>query len=465
MPDAFEPASFRDRTNRVFRRNGQIYRALSEHALRDWQQLSATGFFQRRQADGSVVATEPLASAEAAEGLPGGPWAGVLRHETIPFVSYPYEWCFGMLRAGALLHLDLLLEALDEGMVLKDASAYNVQWRGAQPVFIDLGSFERLEPGEPWVGYRQFCQLFLYPLMLQAYRGLAPHAWLRGSLDGITPGDCRRAMSARDLLRKGVLTHVALQAKAEARYGGTDRDLRTELKRAGFGVELIRANVRSLRKLVGRLAWEPSRSEWSEYGTEHSYEAADLERKAQFVATVAGARRWPLVWDLGCNTGRFSRAVAAHADCVVALDADQLAIERLYRELAAEGNRTILPLVGNLADPSPGLGWRGRERVPLADRGTPDLVLCLALVHHLVISANIPLPDLLDWLAGLGADLVIEFVDRGDPMVKRLLLNKADQYHDYDRASFETSLAARFTIARTEPLESGTRVLYHATRR
>ena len=464
MPDAFEPASFRDRTNRVFRRNGLIYRALSEQALRDWQRLSATRFFQRRQGDGSLVATEPLASAEAADGLSGGPWVGVLKHETIPFVSYPYEWCFGMLRAAALLQLDLLLDALDEGMVLKDASAYNVQWRGSQPVFIDLGSFERLEPGEPWVGYRQFCQLFLYPLMLQAYRGLAPHAWLRGSLDGITPGDCRRVMSGRDLLRKGVLTHVALQARAEMRYGGTGRDLRTELKRAGFGVELIRANVRSLRALVGGLAWEPARSEWSEYTTEHSYDASDLDRKTRFVEAVADKRRWPLVWDLGSNTGRFARLAAAHADCVVALDADQLAIERLHRALAADGNRVILPLVGNLADPSPALGWRGRERVPLADRGTPDLVLCLALIHHLVISANIPLPDLLDWLAGLGADLVIEFVDRGDPMVQRLLLNKADQYHDYERSAFEACLSARFTIVRTEPLESGTRFLYHATR-
>jgi len=465
MADPFEPASFRDRTARVFRRDGHVYRALSEQALTQWQQLSRTRFFQRRQEDGSVVATEPLASAEAAEGLSGGSWVAVLRHETIPFVSYPYEWCFGMLRAAALLQLDLVLEALGEGLVLKDASAYNVQWRGAQPVFIDIGSFEPLAPGEPWVGYRQFCQLFLYPLMLQAYRDLAPHAWLRGNIDGIPPGDCRRMMSTRDLLRRGVLTHVVLQAKAEARYGGSGRDMRAELKRAGFSTALIRANVRSLRALVDSLAWEPGRSQWSEYTTEHSYDVEDEERKVRFVASVAGTRRWPLVWDLGCNTGRFARLVADHAACVVALDADQLAVERFYRVLAAEGNRTILPLVGNLADPSPGLGWRGRERVPLADRGKPDLILCLALLHHLVISANIPLPDLLDWLAGLGADLVIEFVDRGDPMVQRLLLNKTDQYGDYDRAAFERGLAASFTIVRTEPLGSGTRFLYHASRR
>jgi SAM-dependent methyltransferase len=465
MADAFEPASFRDRTARVFLRDGLVYRALSEQALNQWQQLSRTRFFQRRQEDGSVVATEPLASREPAEGLSGGTWVAVLKHEPIPFVSYPYEWCFGMLRGAACLQLDLLLEALDEGMVLKDASAYNVQWRGARPVFIDIGSFEPLAPGEPWVGYRQFCQLFLYPLMLQAYRDLAPHAWLRGSLDGIPPGDCRRMMSARDVLRRGVLAHVVLQAKAETRYGGSGRDMRAELKRAGFSIDLIRANVRSLRALVESLSWQPDRSTWSEYTTEHGYTTEDQERKVRFVATVAGARRWPLVWDLGCNTGRFARVVAEHADYVVALDADQLAVERLYRALAAEGNRTILPLVGNLADPSPGLGWRGRERVPLADRGTPDLILCLALLHHLVISANIPLPDLIDWLAGLGADLVIEFVDRGDPMVQRLLLNKADQYQDYDRGVFESCLSASFRVVRTESLESGTRVLYHATRR
>jgi SAM-dependent methyltransferase len=241
--------------------------------------------------------------------------------------------------------------------------------------------------------------------------------------------------------------------------------MRAELKRAGFDVGLIRANVKRLRALVDGLTWQPARSTWSEYADEHSYDAEDLEHKTRFVRAVASARRWSLVWDLGCNTGHFARVAADHADCVVALDADQLAVERLYQALAGEGNRTILPLVGNLADPSPGLGWRGRERVPLADRGTPDLVFCLALIHHLVISANIPLRDLLEWLAALGADLVIEFIDRGDAMVQRLLLNKADQYRDYDRAIFESCLSAWFRVVRTERLGSGTRFLYHATRR
>src|SRR5919108_6471437 len=181
--------------------------------------------------------------------------AAVLEHERIPFVSYPYEWTFAMLRDAALLQLELLRRALDEDLILKDSTPYNVQWRGARPVFVDVGSFERLREGEPWAGYRQFCTLVLYPLLLQAYKGVPFHPWLRGSLEGIEPGEMRRLLGFRDRFRRGVLSHVVLHARLEGRY--SDRDVKGELRQAGFHAELIRANARKLRKLVERLEWEP----------------------------------------------------------------------------------------------------------------------------------------------------------------------------------------------------------------
>jgi len=463
VPDAVpEPGSFRDRSARVFYHQGQVFRALSGRALEQWETLSATEFHAQFVARGGIVRSQRVGLADVALPPSEVPWAAVLRHEAVPFVSYPYEWPFGMLKDAALLHLDLLLAALREGLTLKDASAYNVQWRGTTPVHVDVASFEKWTPGEPWMGYRQFCQLFLYPLLLVAYHDVPFHPWLRGSLEGVDAESCWKILGGRALRRRGVATHVYLQARAQAACGGTTRDVRAELRAAGFDARLIAANARRLRKLVGGLEWRRRQSTWSEYTRDSRYDAADLATKSEFVRAAAASRRRHLAWDLGCNTGNFSRLAAEHASHVVAIDGDHLAVERLYQALKAERNCAILPLVVNLADPSPDLGWRLLERKRLTARGRPDLVLCLALVHHLVIAANIPLCELLDWLAGLGAEIVIEFATREDDMVRRLLRNKEDQYADYRLDVFERDLAARCTVVRREPLASGTRVMYWA---
>lgn len=452
-----DPGSFRDPNNRVWTVGEEVYRGVSERALRDWRTLAAARFFQRAVADGRIVQTVEAVDTSVTE-TPG--WAAVLKHERVPFISYPYEWSFGMLRDAALLQLDLLLAALDEGLILKDASAYNCQWRGAQPVFIDIPSFEIARAGEPWAGYRQFCQMFLYPLMLQAYKDLAFQPWLRGSVDGVEPRQCRRVFGLRDWLRAGVLLHVVLQSRMQERYADTDRDVRRELRAAGFSAALIRGNVQRLRSVVAGLAWTRAKTEWSDYALQNSYTAEDRARKEAFVRAAVVRQPWKRVWDLGCNTGTFSRIAAENAEYVVALDADPLAIDRLYRRLQAEGNRRILPLIFDVASPSPGLGWRGRERRPLEERGRPELVLSLALIHHVVISANIPLTEFIDWLASLDASIVIEFVARQDPMVQRLLRNKSDDYPDYDVKPFEDCFARAFTIEERAVLGSGSRILY-----
>ena len=438
-------------------------RALSERGLADWEALAATDLFRESVAAGRLVATERVAEAD---GLPAeldaAKVAAVLRHERVPVVSYPYEWPFGMLRDAALLELDLLLAALDEGLVLKDASPYNVQWRGSKPVFVDVGSFERLREGEPWAGYRQFCTLVLYPLLLQAYKGVPFQPWLRGSLEGIEPGQMRALMGFRDRFRRGVLTNVVLHARLEGRYA--DREVKSDLKKAGFHAELIRANARKLLKLVERLRWEPGRTAWSGYGEASPYDDADAAAKAAFVRESAGRRRRRLLWDLGCNDGRYTRIAAAEADYTVAVDADAAVVEALYRTLRAEGSETVLPLIGNVADPSPGLGWRGEERRPLADRSPPDLTLCLALVHHVSLTANVPVRAFLDWLADLRTEVVIEFPTRDDPMVRRLLDRKGPGANpDYETEAFERALEERWRVDRRELLPSGTRILYRAT--
>jgi hypothetical protein len=454
----FEPGSFRDPESRVFYAGDDVYRALSADGLSDFEAVQGSGLLN----DGRVVATERVQDVGSLKGLLVHEPAAVLKHERIPFVSYPYEWPFSMLKDAALLQLDLLLASLGHGLVLKDATPYNVQFKGSRPVFVDVGSFERLREGEPWVGYRQFCMLYLYPLLLQSAKGVPYHPWLRGAIDGITPGQMRGLMSFRDRFRRGVFTNVFLHAKLEARYADRPGEVKQEVKRV-FKKELFVANVRKMRKLVERLQWDPPQGVWTAYGERNTYTDEDARRKDDFVREAAGSRQWKLVWDIGANNGRYSRIAAEGAKTVVALDADQGPVELLYRDLRSEGNEQILPLTMNLADPSPGLGWRGLERGSMTERGKPDLVLALALIHHVAISANVPVREFIDWLASLGSALVIEFPTREDPMVQKLLAPKREGLHpDYELGFFERCLAEAFEVGRSERLESGTRVLYHA---
>jgi hypothetical protein len=458
-----EPGSFRDRDARVFYADGAVFRALSQTALDNFRALANTRFFPDAMSSGRIVQSDLVDPLSVAGDLPPGSWAGVLRHETIPTVSYPYEWSFGMLKEAALLQLDLIRGALDEDLSLKDATPFNVQFRGAQPVFIDVASFERREAGDPWPGYRQFCQTFLYPLMLQAYKGVSFRPWLRGRLEGVEPGDCRRLMSVRDWLRPGVLRHVHLHASVERREEAAVGSVKAELRAARFPVEAIRHNVAGLRRLVAGLAWNRASSAWSGYAGTHSYSSSDQATKAAFVDEAIGSRPCAIAWDLGCNTGEYSRILARHAKQVVAIDADELAVERFHAALKGERHASILPLVMDVTDPSPALGWRLAERRALGDRRRPDFLTCLALVHHVVVGGNVPLAEFVEWLAGLSPALVIEFVSKADPMAQRLLANKRDTYADYDLEHFEACLTRHYTVRRRQPLSSGTRVLYFAT--
>ena len=321
-----------------------------------------------------------------------------------------------MLRDAALLQLDLIEAAIKEGMTLKDATPYNVQFVSGRPVFIDIPSFETLLAGAPWTGYRQFCEMFLFPLMLQA--------------------------------------------KLDSRYGSTSQNVRSELKSAGFNKEMILANIRKMRKLVSKLSWQGDGSEWGSYEEFHNYSEDDHLLKESFIEECVAASEANLVWDIGCNTGQFSKIAANNARQVVAMDLDHFAVERLYREIKAEGVDNILTLVQNVADPSPNWGWRNSERTDLKTRARPDLVLCLALIHHVVISANIPLEEFIGWLADASDQLVMEYVSRSDDKVEALLRNKEDKYSDYSRQNLERTLERHYGIVRQLSLESGNRFLY-----
>jgi SAM-dependent methyltransferase len=460
MP-TLDSGSFRDRDGRIYHVEGRIIRGLSAAALADFDRLLTKTFYARCLEQGQLVDSRLLERERVplpAEELDR--WAGFVQHQRVPVISYPYEWTFGMLQDAALLQLDLVEAAILEGMTLKDATPYNIQFQNGKPVFIDIPSFEALQPGSPWAGYRQFCEMFLFPLMLQSYKDIPFQPLLRGNIDGIGVQMAARIFGWRDRFRGGVFSHVWLQSKLDRRYGNTRQDVRTDLKSAGFNKELILANVRKLRKLVARLEWHGSDSEWGAYEVFHNYSASDHALKESFIDDSVAASGAGCVWDIGCNTGQFSRIASRHADRVLAMDLDHFAVERLYRSIRSEAPSNILTLVQNVADPSPNWGWRNRERSDLQSRARPDLVLCLALIHHVVISANVPLDEFIAWLADLSDQVVIEYVSRKDEKVQTLLRNKEDKYTDYSRDRLEQALQRHFEIRRQQPLESGNRFLY-----
>lgn len=445
----FDPGSFRDPASRVFRRGDQVFRSLSDEGQADWQTLQQSDLFRKWSESGELIGTQPSPSDDH-----------VLSHDKIPFWSYPYEWSFSMLKSAASLHLRLLEDALTEGLTLKDATPYNVQFIGSKPVFVDIGSFTKYEPGEPWIGYRQFCRQFLYPLMVRAHADVPFQPLLRGSLDGIPAETARSLLRGRRATKPGVAADVMLQSRAEKTMSDSSRNVRSEMSTAGFSAELILTNVRRLQKVVEKTTWDPGESTWSEYaGCGHV--ATQRGPKEKFVKRVAGQKHRQLVWDLGANDAYFSKSIAELSDTVVAIDGDEATVDRVFQSLTTDGPDNVLPLVMDLADPSPGLGWRGTERRKLEDRGLPDLVLMLAVVHHLVIGANLPLAAVIDWIASFNAEAVFEWVPLEDPMSQKLTANKrrAEVHSDYDETSLRRYLDERFEIREELALEG--RRLFH----
>ncbi len=467
LPSRYESGSFRDRSGRIFYDQGQVYRALGAEGFSDWSAVSEKSFVRTAMKSGELIRTETIPDVKAPHS--DFKCEAVLRHDVIPIVTWPFEWSFSMLRSAALLTLELMQEALLEDAILKDGTPYNVQFIGACPTWIDTGSILLHRPGQIWDGYRQFCQLFLYPLMLQSWKNIDFQPWLRGSLEGISPRDFSSMLSMRDMFRRGAFSHVWLHAKLQGR-NTTKPKLADSMKDDGFSRDMIVSNVRGLHRIVERLSWSAGRSTWSDYDKSSAPVQRDAAIKEQFIAEVCQSRSaptlnsasktWKTVWDLGCNQGRYSRLASPHAEAVLAIDSDHLSIDRLFRTLNAEGNRTITPMVCNLADTSPSLGWRLQERRSLEQRSKPDLVFCLALIHHLVIGSNLLLADVIDWLASLKATVVLEYVDRKDAQVQQLLANREDVFSDYNIAAFRENIARSFEVIKELPLADGTRCLF-----
>lgn len=446
----YAPASFRDPDARVFvDEAGRVLRALSARAAAFDADLRRRGLIDALVRDGLLV--ENARSEDVA--VPEG-WAAVVESRRVPFPSYPYEWSFGMLKDAALLTLALAERALRDDVVLKDASAYNVFFDGARPVFIDVSSLAPYEEGSPWIAYGQFCDHFLAPLMLEAYKGVPFQPFLRSSLEGLSvTGQLAPLLSGRDLLRPGVLKHVTLRALLDRRTQDLGTGARREVRRIRLPKASVLHNIGRLRRLVAGLT-SRCPSPWAGYDRANTYDAQLSERKAAFVAAACerlggGA----LAWDLGANTGRYSRVAARRYRHVVALDADPGAVDGLYRALGGTAEaRVILPLVADVMNPSPAQGWRGREREALWGRPRPELALYLAFVHHVCLGRGVPLAGFVDLVRDTARFAVVEFVAPDDPMSQALLATKPVVHRGYGLDAFRAGVVGHGDILAEERL-------------
>jgi hypothetical protein len=451
--------SFRDPSGFVFAAGGTLYRQVNRSFSDEYDACVSSGLYDDLIASGLLVAHRDMGL-----GLAATPDAHTVIEPTpVPFISYPYEWSFGQLRDAALLTLDVQERALERGFVLRDASAYNVQLVDGRPLFIDTLSFERYRVGGPWAAYKQFCEHFLAPLALMSARDARCGRLQREYLDGI-PLDLASVLLPRgSWLRPGMLLHIHLHARAMRRYGSASVAEVT----GGRGVsrQAMLRLVASLRDAVHGLDWRPAGTPWAGYASDHNYSDRALEAKRRLVRDHVATVAPRTVWDLGGNTGTFSRVAREVAGFVVCFDVDPAAVELNYREVRARKETGLLPLQMDLMNPSPGNGWAHEERLSLESRGPADLVMALALVHHLAIANNVPLPTLANWLARLGGSLLIEFVPKSDSQVARLLTNRADIFPHYTREGFERAFEPVWRIEAKQAIDDSERTLYLMRRR
>ncbi len=452
-------ASFRDPAGFVFESGGRLFRQINRSFADEFDAFIASGLYDHLLRDGLIVPHAERGLGDVPSPAPALAHR-IIEPERIGFVSYPYEWCFSQLRDAALATLSIQTIALEHGFSLRDASAFNIQFHHGRPLLIDTLSFERYREGEPWVAYRQFCQHFLAPLALAAKVDPRLPLLSRPFIDGIPLEIASRALPGSTRWSPTLAVHIHLHARSQRRFAGT-----TTVKKRAVSRMALRGLIDNLGGAVRKLTWAPAGTEWGDYYADTNYSEAARDRKADLVREYLARVRPQTVWDLGANTGEYSRIAAEQGIATVAFDVDPAAVEKNYRRVRDRKESHMLPLVMDLTNPSPALGWDHDERNSLAGRGPADVVLALALIHHIAISNNVPLERVARCFARLGRQLVIEFVPKNDSQVQRLLATRADVFPDYHRAGFEAAFAKHFETIDVRDVEGSERTLYLFRRR
>ena len=479
------PSSFRDPSGFLFLENGTLLRSVSSLYQQNYDHLIHSGLYKKLVEDDLLIPhkevqppAETPCHCEAHERR-SNPYK-ILQPEIVPFISYPYEWCFSQLKDAALALIKIQKQALDCNMSMKDASAYNIQFFKGKPILIDTLSFEIYKENQPWVAYRQFCQHFLAPLALMASRDIRLGQLMRIYIDGLPLDLVSGLLPISTWFKPALLTHIHLHAKAQKRYEQTEGKneglrpfLRSKMGRSpGFFPSALKVSKHSLTALIHNLEsaitsmqWHPAGTEWSNYYEDTNYSPAAMNHKKRLVEAYLSESNPRTVWDLGANTGVFSRIATAKDIDTIAFDVDPAAVEKNYRQMREKKETKLLPLCLDLTNPSPSIGWANKERLSLVERGPTDTVLALALIHHLAISNNVPFRHIAAFFSQLCRFLIIEFVPKNDSQVQRLLRTREDIFPDYNQEHFEQAFSHYFLILGSQALPDTLRIIYFMRRK
>lgn len=448
------PSSFRDPSGSVFVRDGVVFRQVNSSYQEQYDHLMGSGLHDALVSSVLLVRHEEIATDPSM----GGGIYKILQPGQIPFISYPYEWGFSQLKDAALTTLQVLKKALEFGMTLKDSSAYNIQFLKGQPIFIDLLSFQKYHEGEPWIAYRQFCQHFLAPLALMAYKHVGAGQLSRIHMDGIPLDLASSLLPVRTQLKPSMQIHIHLHSRLQKKFA-SKRD--ANIRRQGsFKLRSFLGLIDGLESAVKQLRWRPARTDWIGYYDNDAYAPEALASKIEIVTGFLKEAKPDTVWDFGANTGKFGRLASDMGISTVSFDHDPAVVERSYSTMVSRGETKFLPLLLDLTNPSPGIGWANRERMDLSERGPVDMLFALALVHHLAIANNVPLGMIAEFFGKLCLWAVIEFVPKMDEQVERLLETRDDIFPTYTIGNFETEFGQFFDIRSKQKIIGTERTLY-----
>lgn len=444
-------ASFRDPSGHIFFQDGVCYRQINKSYKTDYDRFIESGLYKILLDSNLIVSHE---ETDFQETTPHEAYK-TIKPEMIPFISYPYEWSFSQLRDAALTTMRIARLALEADMILKDASAYNIQFHNGRPVFIDTLSFETYREGSPWVAYRQFCQHFLAPLALICHVDTRLSQLLRIYIDGLPLDLVSSLLPMQTRLKFSLLVHIHLHARSQKKYANKTVGSHRRVPRRS-----VMALFDSLEGAVKAMKWEPVGTEWADYYDETNYSKESFTIKEKHICDYLDTIKPRTMWDLGANTGHFSRLGSDRGIMTIAFDIDPSAVEKNYL-FCREKNQTLcLPLLIDLTNPNPGLGWANEERMSLVDRGPVDCVMALALIHHLAITNNLPLDMVAEFFGKICRSLIIEFVPKSDSQVKKMLLTRKDIFPDYHQDGFESAFKGYFSTERIEKVGQSGRMLY-----
>jgi hypothetical protein len=456
--------SFRDPASRIYEivnENGKlikILRGLRKDSLNNFKELSENLFFKKFLKSEMVVKSElKILDDQNTEKIKEDGWEGVIEHEVLDFISYPYEWSFSMLKDSALLHLFIIKKSYENSWTLKDSSAYNVQWKNGKPIFIDLASFVPCNGDFKWIGYRQFCSMFLIPLLIKKYLDIDINNILRSNLDGVSLELGSKYFQSFNKFRKGVFSHIFIPNVLNLFINPDKKKNKKIIKQ---NKNHILSLMNSMYSLIQGLDYSKKESVWLGYDKKNSYDDENRILKEKFILKNVEGKKLNYLWDIGCNNGHYSKLLKKNFKKIIAFDSDHEVIENLYNSEKQHEHSNIIPLVINFSNPSPNQGWNN-ELKKLEERSRPEFILCLAFIHHARLVANIPIEQILDWLHSLNSKIIIEFVDRDDEMVIELLSNKEEKYEDYEKESFVKLLTTKFEIIDRQPLKNNKRELFY----